>query len=127
MTWEIRPPGHYLVDKESNIGWVPYFLQRMDMLWDGGREFNGLGERLKKRPSEYYYSNMFVTFFSDEFGTKNLEEIGVDNAIFETDYPHGDSTWPNCLQVGMDQTAHLDPAVREKVLRGNARRLFGLD
>jgi predicted TIM-barrel fold metal-dependent hydrolase len=117
MTWEIRPPGHYLVDKESNIGWVPYFLQRLDMLWDNGREYNGLGERLKKRSS----------FFSDEFGTKNLDEIGVDNAIFETDYPHGGSTWPNCLQVGMDQTAHLDPVVREKVLRGSARRLFGLD
>lgn len=112
---------------ESNIGWIPYFLQRMDMLWENGREFNGLGERLKKKPSEYYYSNMFVTFFSDQFGTRNLAEIGEDNAIFETDYPHGDSTWPNCLQVGMDQTAHLDPAVREKVLRGNARRLFSLD
>jgi predicted TIM-barrel fold metal-dependent hydrolase len=112
---------------ESNIGWVPYFLQRMDMLWDGGRHFNGLAERLTKRPSEYYYSNMVVTFFSDQFGTQNLDIIGEDNAIFETDYPHGDSTWPDCLKVGLEQTAHLDPVVQEKVLRGNARRLFSLD
>ena len=110
---------------ESNIGWVPYFLERMDLLWKESRDLTGLTP-LTQPPSEYYYSNMFVTFFSDAFGAANLDTVGEDNAIFETDYPHGDSTWPDCLTVAEKQAGFLEPSVQEKVLRGNALRLFGM-
>ena len=58
-----------------------------------------------------------------------MDDIGVDNVLFETDYPHGDSTWPDCLEVARRQTtaAGLADDVIEKIIRGNARRLFGLD
>jgi predicted TIM-barrel fold metal-dependent hydrolase len=110
---------------ESNIGWVPYFLERLDLLWTEKRRYLQL-EALTRPPSSYYYSNLFVTFFHDDFGTHNLTAIGEDNAIFETDYPHGDSTWPDSLKVAKAQTSHLSNEVQEKVLRGNARRLFAM-
>jgi hypothetical protein len=44
--------------------------------------------------------------------------------MFETDYPHGDTNWPNSQRIGMEQTAGLAPEVVEMVLRGNAARVF---
>ena len=41
----------------------------------------------------------------------SLEQVGVDNITFETDYPHTDSTWPNTLEVAEDMMGHL-PAGR---------------
>jgi predicted TIM-barrel fold metal-dependent hydrolase len=112
---------------ESNIGWIPYFLERLDQIWLHKRAISGLESKISDLPSTYYRQSFYVTFFSDDFGTRNLDVIGEDQAIFETDYPHGDSTWPNCLDVARLQTSHLTHEVREKVLRGNARKLFHLD
>jgi hypothetical protein len=47
--------------------------------------------------------------------------------VFETDYPHNDTNWPNSKAVADKATAGLDPETKEKVLRTNARRLFGLE
>ena len=42
----------------------------------------------------------------------------------ETDYPHSDSTWPDCIGAVKAQIEHLAPEVQYKVLRGNAERLY---
>ena len=54
----------------------------------------------------------------------SIGEIGEDNIMCETDYPHSDSTWPDCIQVVQDQINHLAPQVQYKILRGNAERVF---
>ena len=46
--------------------------------------------------------------------------------MFECDYPHSDSTWPDTLDVAKEMTFGLDPGIVEKVMRGNAIELFGL-
>ena len=45
--------------------------------------------------------------------------------MIETDYPHSDSTWPNCLEHAKKQLAGLSEEDRHKIMRGNAERLFG--
>jgi predicted TIM-barrel fold metal-dependent hydrolase len=45
--------------------------------------------------------------------------------MIETDYPHSDSTWPNCLEHAKKQLAGLSDEHRYKVMRGNAERVFG--
>ena len=47
--------------------------------------------------------------------------------MVECDYPHGDSSWPHARELILGQVAHLDPDEQEKVLAGNARRVFGLE
>jgi hypothetical protein len=44
--------------------------------------------------------------------------------LYETDYPHTDTSWPDCQQVGEEMTSHLSAADAERVLAGNARELF---
>ena len=46
--------------------------------------------------------------------------------MVECDYPHGDSSWPHARDLILEQVAHLGPDEQEKVLAGNARRVFGL-
>ena len=125
----VRYPGIKFIMAESNIGWIPYFLERLDSLWEHNGHYTGLRDRLAHPPSTYFRSNMYCTFFSDAFGLRQLADIGEDNVMFEVDYPHGDSNWPESLTVAQSQTraAGLDPPVVEKVVRGNARRVFGLD
>ena len=47
--------------------------------------------------------------------------------MFETDYPHSDSTWPDSRQAAAEQFGHLDAVAIEKIARGNAIRFLGLD
>jgi predicted TIM-barrel fold metal-dependent hydrolase len=53
--------------------------------------------------------------------------VGVDNVLFETDYPHSDSTWPYSREMAALQFGHLDQASIDKIARGNGIRLLGLD
>ncbi|GMU77962.1 MAG: hypothetical protein AMXMBFR46_07590 [Acidimicrobiia bacterium] len=47
--------------------------------------------------------------------------------MFEVDYPHSDSTWPDSRAVAADIMSGLDAVAVHKIARGNAIRLFGLD
>ena len=42
----------------------------------------------------------------------------------ETDYPHSDSTWPNCISVVKHRIEHLPEETQYKLLRGNAEKLY---
>src|SRR5262249_52691756 len=111
---------------EAQVGWIPYILERVDRVWETRpRYYDGSG--VPNPPSSYFASNMFGCMVSDQHGINSIDELGEDNGCFEVDYPHTDSTWPDTLDVAARQLANLTAAQVEKVLRGNAIRLFSLD
>jgi predicted TIM-barrel fold metal-dependent hydrolase len=113
---------------ECQLG-LPYYLQRMDEMWQQDRVYMPEQHaRIPELPSTYFKSNMFVTFFSDVLGLRLLDDTGADNVIYGTDYPH-DTTWPDSQQDLQKQTeaAGLDTTQTKKVVRGNACRIFGLN
>jgi len=57
-------------------------------------------------------------------GVRNLDAIGYDNVMIETDFPHVDSTYPNSWQMAKDALEDLDPGIVDKILQGNARKVF---
>ena len=121
----VRYPNLKLMYAESQIGWIPYYLERADdifmtHMWAQGEE------RLPEPPSYYYHRQIFSCFFKDTAGMKLLDEVGVDNVLFETDYPHSDGTFPRSKQVAHELFGHLDPEVVHKIARGNAIKLFNL-
>ena len=79
------------------------------------------------RPSTYYYRQVYGCFFRDRHGIASLDACGVDNVMFEVDYPHSDSTWPDSRAVAAEIMAGLAPDVVHKLVRGNAISLLGLD
>ena len=121
-----RYPTLKIAYSEGQIGWIPYILERADHVWETNRAWGGVADLLPDAPSTYFSRQIFGCFFSDRFGLENLADIGEDNVMFECDYPHSDSTWPDTLDVAKEMTFGLDPVVVEKVMRGNAIELFGL-
>ena len=53
--------------------------------------------------------------------------IGVDNIIWETDFPHTTSTYPKSKETCEAALADVPEAERRKILVDNAVKLFHLD
>lgn len=47
--------------------------------------------------------------------------------MFETDYPHSDTTFPRSREVVAKTFADVPPAETRRIVRENAIRFFGLD
>ena len=123
----VRHPDLKLLYAEAQIGWIPYVVERIDDIWNTHRGWAHVRDNAPEPPSTYYYRQMHSCFFKDSVGLEMLDRVGVDNIMFETDYPHQDGTWPNSQAVAQKLFGHLDPAITRKIVRGNAIRLFGLD
>ena len=72
---------------------------------------------------------MYGCIFDDLVGLKQRHEVGVDQILFETDYPHSDGTFPHSRKVAHSMFAAAGLTADEcyKVIRGNAISAFGLD
>jgi predicted TIM-barrel fold metal-dependent hydrolase len=111
---------------EGGIGWIPYFLERIDSVYKHHRAWThqDFGDKL---PSEVFLDRVVTCFIDDGFGIRSRAELNVDMITWECDYPHSDSTWPLAPEtVG----AYLDgvPAdVVAKITHENAMRIFSFD
>jgi predicted TIM-barrel fold metal-dependent hydrolase len=123
----VQFPELKLAYSEGQIGWLPYVLERADTVWEQHRAWAGVSDIVPEPPSTYYYRQIFGCFFSDFHGLKSLDEVGVDNITFETDYPHTDSTWPHTKKVAESMVAGIDEESVYKIMRGNAIRMLSLD
>jgi predicted TIM-barrel fold metal-dependent hydrolase len=122
----LRFPQLKLLYAECQIGWIPYVLERVDDIWRT-HHWSRDTSVIPEPPSAQYYQNMFSCFFKDKVGIRMLDIVGEDNICFEVDYPHQDGTWPNTKAVAHDIFGHLEQSQIDKIARGNAIRLFGLD
>lgn len=126
----VRIPHLKVCFAESQLGLVPYTLDRCDYIWeeiviDGVAQVDK--HALPEKPSEYFRRNCYVCYFRDPVGLQMTDFIGVDNILFETDYPHLDTEWPNCLAKGREMVAHLSVEDQDKILFENARKLFRVE
>jgi predicted TIM-barrel fold metal-dependent hydrolase len=110
------------VSVESGLGWIPFLLEAVDYQMS---ETGANAYKLQRKPSEYFKSNFYACFW---FERKNLvhdiRQLGVENVLFETDYPH-----PICLYPvdNMDVAlGGLTEAEKAKVLSGNASRVYNI-
>ena len=53
-----------------------------------------------------------------------LEDIGVDNVMFETDFPHPTCLYPSAREHALDVLAPWGEDVQRKVLQDNAAKLY---
>ena len=62
---------------------------------------------------------------SDRIGIKLLDEIGADNIMWGSDFPHPDGIWPDSQEYIERELGHLPAEVRHKIVCGNAAKLYG--
>jgi len=83
-----RFPKLRLAILESNSGWLPFWLGRMDDHTHGRNSVMGKSENLKLRPTEYFMRQCIVSCDSDEHALKHVvEELNGENIVWNTDYP----------------------------------------
>ena len=109
---------------ESGIGWIPYLLELADHEYHSLRCWE---EGLRTKPSDAFRGHMWAPFWYERFALKNRYDIGVDNIIYETDFPHPTSTWPNSRACREESLKDVPSQERRKILWENAAKLYRLD
>jgi predicted TIM-barrel fold metal-dependent hydrolase len=110
---------------ESQVGWMPFQLERMDSVWRDGVG----GVDLPTAPSEQARGRVFGCVFDDLVGLKCRDDVGLEAILFETDFPHSDGTFPHSRKVARElfNAAGMDADECRAVIRGNAVAAYGLD
>ncbi|HXK22919.1 MAG TPA: amidohydrolase family protein [Myxococcota bacterium] len=117
-----RHPGFRLVLAESGVGWLPYFLTRMDLEWRNLRD--KLDYATKVPPSEIFRRQVMATFEEEALGEELIPLLGADACMWASDYPHTDSTFPNSVEAIEESLGSLSAEDRRKVTATNCARLY---
>ena len=121
----VRFPTLKIAFAESQAGWLPFQLERMDSLYHGGVD----DIDLPAAPSELIEGRVWTCIFDDLVALKNRDQVGLDRILFETDYPHSDGTFPHSRKIAHElfTQAGMDAAECRQVLRTNAIECYGLE
>jgi predicted TIM-barrel fold metal-dependent hydrolase len=128
-----RFPNLNFVSVESGIGWIPPSLETMDWQWlnSGVPQEHPEYELL---PSEYFKRQIYGCFWFERGAARAaVDQLGPDNFMYETDYPHPTSMSPGPASVAVSPmeyiTGELGGLPREtvkKLVHDNAVRLYKL-
>jgi predicted TIM-barrel fold metal-dependent hydrolase len=113
---------------EGGIGWIPFYLDRVDRHFTNQRWIdNSFGEG--KLPSDVFREHFLACFITDPSGVKMRREIGIDLLAWECDYPHTDTTWPESPEMVWREFQDADCTDDEihKITWENACRFFDWD
>jgi predicted TIM-barrel fold metal-dependent hydrolase len=119
-------PGIKFALSEGGIGWVPYFLERADYVYKHhhawtNSDFGG------KLPSEVFRERFFNCFIDDKAGIQMRDLIGVETIMWECDYPHSDTTWPDAPEVLWESLEGVSDEDIHAMTWKNAAREFGYE
>ena len=86
-----RHPKMKVVFVEPGLFWLPGFIRFLDGRMDGHYDF----PEMKELPSTYFKNQMAATFVHEPEGVELRHEIGLNNVLWSTDFPHPCCNWPN--------------------------------
>jgi predicted TIM-barrel fold metal-dependent hydrolase len=120
-----RYPKLKFVSVESGIGWVPFILEALDYeIYEAGANVD---KHLTLTPQEYFRRQIFACFWFEKDGLADMiHRVGVDNCMFETDFPHPTCLYPAPLESANQALAGLTLDEKRKVLSGNAAKLYNI-
>ena len=124
-----RYPSLKIALSESQVGWMPFILERLDSAWRRSKNYDpSIYERIPEPPSSYVPDRVFACVFDDSVGLVLRDHVGMSQIMFETDYPHADSTFPESKLVAekMIAEAGLSTSEAHQFLRTNAIACYDL-
>jgi len=120
-----RFPDLRVVFLESGIGWVPYYVHRME---EHREKRPSMIPGMKSHPRDLLERGQ--CFFSFECEEPMLEpyldHLGPASLVFSSDYPHWDCEFPGTVDRLATTASSLTPDVLAAVAGENAVRLYGL-
>ena len=116
-----RYPDLKFVSVESGVGWVPFLMEALDYQLQEIAETRSFD----LKPSEYFQRNFYACFwFEKEDLSHTLRRVGIDNCLFETDFPHPTSLHP--IDNLEERLSGLTPEERKKVMSANSAKLYNI-
>jgi predicted TIM-barrel fold metal-dependent hydrolase len=125
-----RFPRLKIISAELNCGWLAYFLHRMDRAFDSrGARLQGspFPTKLTMKPSEYFRRQLYATFIDDPYGLAHRHEIGVDNLLWSSDFPHSATFWPHSREKITEDFQGIGAEDKRKILSENVAKLYDFD
>jgi len=125
-----RFPRLKIISAELNCGWLAYFLHRMDRAFDSrGVRLQGspFPTKLTMKPSEYFRRQLFATFIDDPYGLAHRDEIGVDNLLWSSDFPHSATFWPHSREKIAEDFQGIGEEDKRKILSETVAKLYGFE
>jgi predicted TIM-barrel fold metal-dependent hydrolase len=121
-----RFPDLRIVFVEPSFDIFVVWLRMLDKSWTRGRD--RLYPGVTTLPSDTFRRQISLTFIGgDAESLAQRHEVGIENIMWSTDFPHPASTWPNSASVVEKLFADIPSAERQLILAGNAARVYGLE
>ena len=143
--WTHRPIAHLLfsgaferfpklkiVVTEGAAYWAADMMWKWDQYFGGGHTTKKMAAlmkgKLSKLPSDYFGTNVFIgasTMSKEEIRRRHV--IGCDVAMWGTDYPHPEGTWPNTVAKLRSDFHDVPVEDARKLLGETAANVYGFD
>ena len=119
-----RYPGLRVGFLEAGVGWLPFWLERLDEHWELMPEQAPIIDR---PPSEYFRGRCFLTTEPEEKMVPYVfDAIGDDVVCYSSDYCHFDCAFPDSVRI-LEERDDLSEPVKQRLFASNAARLYGLE
>ena len=120
-----RFPELQIVSVESGAGWVPFILEALE--YEMHENAPGLAQRLSLTPKEFFRRNIYATMWFEHANVADVvAQVGEDNILFETDFPHPTCLFPDPLSTAAKNMDALSAVAQRKILGENAAKLYRL-
>lgn len=117
-----RHPTLKIVSVESGAGWVPFFLEAIQY------QMTEAAMAYHDSPREIFKRQIYVcSWFERQNVLDTARQIGVDNLMFESDFPHPTCLYPNPYGYMEQAIEAMTNDERRKIFGGNAQRVYNLD
>jgi uncharacterized protein len=119
-----RYPRIQWVCAESGISWINFVMEACDHEWERRHLWT---EGVLTRPSELLKKQIYMSVWFETQGIAARHDLGVDKIMWESDFPHNTSTYPNSWKLIDEVMASVPQGERKAMLWENAARLYGLE
>ena len=125
-----RFPSLQFYFAETQIGWIPNWLEHADNAYERyipwAHEVYGM-PKLRCAPSETIKEHIHWGFMYNPVGVQLRYLIGVDKIMWESDFPHPATDWPNSRETIRKNFVGVPEEEKYKMLAGNCVNFFHLD
>ncbi|MGE3142771.1 MAG: amidohydrolase family protein [Hyphomonadaceae bacterium] len=122
-----RFPTLRLSFTEIRCEWIAPTLAHLERRLDDIRFSKRDWKLPKLRPTEYWRRNCAVGAQIRPYEMSLRHQIGVENMLFGTDYPHAEGTWPNTREWLQLALAGVNEHEARLILGENSAKFYGFD
>jgi uncharacterized protein len=109
---------------EAGVGWLPFWLERLDEHWELTPE---QAPHIDRAPSEYFLSGRcFIGCDPDEKGVRHVvDSLGEGVVVYASDYCHWDCKFPDTVKL-LAERGDLSDSAKKAIFDHNPQRLYAI-